>query len=84
MSGKRDIIDMLDKISTVYELPIFESPIVTTSLLGLQYSMFQAYHIDLTPVLINHYINVSKDLDSRSEYAHIYDDNWLCKENVMH
>jgi hypothetical protein len=66
------------------ELPIFEHPIVTSGLLGLQYSMLQACPKDLTPALINHYINISMNVDSRSEYSHIYDDNWLCKEGVMH
>lgn len=75
---------MNNNYPTRHELPICDSPLVTTNFIGLQYSVFQSYKEDLTPILINNYINVSMGIDARSDYAHIYDDNWLQKEKVMH
>jgi len=67
-----------------YELPICDTPLVATNFIGLQYSVFEAYEKDLTPILINHYINVSTGVDTRCDFSHRYDDNWLEKEKVMH
>ena len=67
-----------------YELPICDNPIVTTNFIGLLYSVFEAYEKDLTPILINHHINVSSELDTRYDYSLIFNDHWLEKEKVMH
>lgn len=64
--------------------PICTSPIVRENFLAIEYSVFQAYEKDLTPVLCNYYINIVSGQDKRVQFSHLHEDKWLVKEKIMH
>lgn len=66
------------------KLPICLTPLVTENFLAIEYSVFQAYERDLTPVLCNYYSNIVSGQDKRVQFSHLYEDKWLVKEKVMH
>ena len=66
------------------KLPICTTPIVRENFLAMEYSVFQAYERDLTPVLCNYYINIVSAQDKRVQFSHLHEDKWLVKEKIMH
>lgn len=66
------------------KLPISLSPIVTENFLAMEYSVYQSYEKDLTPVLCNYYSNIVSGQDKRVQFSHLHDDKWLLREKVMH
>ena len=73
-------VNFLDDV----KLPICTSPIVRENFLAMEYSVFQAYERDLTPVLCNYYINIVSGQDKRVQFSHLHEDKWLVKEKIMH
>lgn len=73
-----------DKYPSHKELPICTTPLVNNNFMGMQYSVYQACDIDLTPALVNHYTNIVMGNDWRVSVSHIHDDKWLVKEKIMH
>ena len=73
-------VNILDDV----KLPICTSPIVRENFLAIEYSVFQAYEKDLTPVLCNYYINIVSGQDKRVQFSHLHEDKWLVKEKIMH
>ena len=57
---------------------------VDYNFLAIEYSVFQAYEKDLTPVLCNYYINIVSGQDKRVQFSHLHEDKWLVKEKIMH
>lgn len=66
------------------ELPICANPIVRENFLALEYSVYQAYSKDLTPVLCNYYTNIVSGQDKRVQFSHLHEDKWLVKAKIMH
>ena len=73
-------VNILDDVKQ----PICTSPIVRENFLAIEYSVFQAYEKDLTPVLCNYYINIVSGQDKRVQFSHLHEDKWLVKEKIMH
>lgn len=71
-------------VSNIVKLPICTNPIVKENFLAMEFSVFQAYDRDLTPVLCNYYSNIVSGQDKRVQFSHLHDDKWLVKENIMH
>lgn len=66
------------------KLPICTTPIVRENFLAMEYSVFEAYERDLTPVLCNYYSNIVSGQDKRVQFSHLHEDKWLVKEKIMH
>lgn len=66
------------------KLPICVTPTVRENYLAIQYSVFESYEKDLTPVLCNYYSNIISGQDKRVQFSHLYEDKWLVKEKIMH
>ena len=66
------------------KLPICTTPMVRGNFLALEYSVFEAYERDLTPVLCNYYINIVSRQDKHVQFSHLHEDKWLVKEKIMH
>lgn len=73
-------VNILDDVKQ----PICTSPIVRENFLAIEYSVFQAYERDLTPVLCNYYINIVSGQDTRVQFSHLHEDKWLVKAKIMH
>lgn len=72
------------KRPTSIVLPICITPIVVeNNFMAMQYSVFQAFEKDLTPVLANYYINIVSGQDNRVQFSHLHEDKWLVKEQIM-
>lgn len=73
-------------VNILYEtkLPICATPIVRENFLAMEYSVFQAYERDLTPVLCNYYSNIISRQDKRVQFSNLRNDKWLIKEKIMH
>lgn len=66
------------------KLPICTTPIVRENFLAMEYSVFEAYERDLTPVLCNYYSNIVSGQDKRVQFSHLHEDKWLVKAKIMH
>ncbi len=66
------------------KLPICTTPIVRENFLAMEYSAFEAYEMDFTPVLRNYYSNIISGQDKRVQFSHLHEDKWLVKEKIMH